>query len=181
MNVTTVRNAYARTGRGMSESKEAFYSSLVQELRSLLHGEEDRVANAANASALLYERLSDVNWVGFYFLQDRDLLVGPFQGKPACVRIEPGKGVCGAAVQRRQVMVVPDVHAFPGHIACDTASRSEIVVPIADSHGNIVGVLDIDSPSLRRFDDVDAAGLCRVVEVFQEQTKLASSEFRRPT
>ena len=132
----------------MSEEKQSFYEPLIKELRALLRGERDPIANAANTSALLFQRLPDVNWVGFYFIQNDELVVGPFQGKPACVRIPSGKGVCGSAATRRQVVVVPDVHAFPGHIACDVASRSEVVVLLIHQ-GNLLGVLDIDSPLVK--------------------------------
>lgn len=151
--------------------KPADYARLVQELTALLAGESDLVANAANTSALLFEVLPDINWVGFYFLKDGELLVGPFQGKPACVRIAMGKGVCGAAAQRRETIVVADVHAFPGHIACDSASQSELVVPLIKD-GAVLGVLDVDSPRLARFDDMDRRGLEHIAEVFLSGTRL---------
>jgi GAF domain-containing protein len=133
-------------------------SDLLQQAEGLFAGERDPWANAANAAALLYERLPDLNWAGFYFLRGGQLVVGPFQGRVACVRIAPGAGVCGTAAARRATLVVPDVHAFPGHIACDAASNSEIVVPlIAD--GRLIGVLDLDSPSLNRFGPRDALQL----------------------
>ena len=126
--------------------------------------EPDPIANAANLSALLFNSLAQVNWAGFYFLRGETLVVGPFQGKPACVRIALGRGVCGAAAQRRATIVVPDVHAFPGHIACDSASRSEVVVPLIGER--LLGVLDIDSPEPGRFDDEDARGLERLAALF---------------
>jgi GAF domain-containing protein len=139
-------------------SGAAFYEALRGELRALIADERDVVANAANCAALLYHSLADVNWVGFYFLRDGELVVGPFQGKPACVRIALGRGVCGTAAARRETQLVVDVHAFEGHIACDPASRSEIVVPLV-RHGELLGVLDIDSPSRGRFTETDRAGI----------------------
>jgi L-methionine (R)-S-oxide reductase len=138
--------------------RPVFYEDLAASLESLLGGEPDALANLANASALLGQSLDRINWCGFYLLRDRELVVGPFQGRPACVRISLGKGVCGTAAARRETIVVPDVNAFPGHIACDSASRSEIVVPILEGD-RLRGVLDIDSPELSRFDDVDRVGL----------------------
>ncbi|MDE2516786.1 MAG: GAF domain-containing protein [Rhodospirillales bacterium] len=138
--------------------KPGFYRDLSALLDGLLAGERDGIANAANTAALLFQMMADINWAGFYFLRAGTLVVGPFQGKPACVRIAPGKGVCGAAVMRRESVLVADVHAFPGHIACDAASRSEIVVPLLRD-GAVVGVLDIDSPLPARFDAADQAGL----------------------
>ena len=134
------------------------YARLRDELASLLAGERDLIANAANTAALIFAALPDVNWAGFYFLKDGKLVVGPFQGKPACVRIALGRGVCGTAAAQRRTLLVPDVHRFPGHIACDTASRSEIVVPLIAAEG-LLGVLDIDSPLPGRFDEADARGL----------------------
>jgi GAF domain-containing protein len=147
--------------------KPALYAELETNLRALLEGETNLVASAANMSSLLYWSLPDLNWVGFYLLDaaSGDLLVGPFQGKPACVRIPLDKGVCGAAASRRTTIVVADVHAFPGHIACDSASNSEVVVPILVD-GALLGVLDLDSPTRNRFDAMDARGLERLVEVF---------------
>jgi GAF domain-containing protein len=124
--------------------------ALIDELEALLSGERDPVALAANAAALVFARVPDLNWAGFYFLQGDTLVVGPFQGLPACTRIPLGRGVCGTAAARRETIVVPDVHAFDGHIACDSASQSEIVVPLI-IHGKLAGVLDIDSPRLNRF------------------------------
>ncbi len=137
--------------------KRDLYRQLSDQLAALLHGERDPVANAANTSSLLYHALPDVSWAGFYFLKGGELILGPFQGKPACVRIALGRGVCGTAAQRRETVVVPDVNAFPGHIACDAASQSEIVVPILHA-GGLIGVLDIDSPVKGRFDEEDRKG-----------------------
>jgi len=147
------------------KDKAADYANLADELTGLLAGETDLVANAANTAALLFDALPDINWAGFYFLKQGELVVGPFQGKPACVRIGLGKGVCGTAAQQRRTLVVPDVDSFPGHIACDTASRSEIVIPLL-ANDLLWGVLDIDSATLARFDEVDRAGLERVAAIF---------------
>jgi GAF domain-containing protein len=144
--------------------KPALYRDLAASLASLLEGETDGLANLANSSGLLAQALPRINWCGFYLLRGEELVLGPFQGKPACVRIALGKGVCGTAAARRETLVVPDVLAFPGHIACDAASRSEIVVPIL-SNGQLVGVLDVDSPEKSRFDDEDRAGLEEFVRV----------------
>jgi GAF domain-containing protein len=147
-------------------SKPEFYRDLCEQLTALLEGEPDRIANAANTAALLFDAMPDVNWAGFYFLQgDRELVLGPFQGKPACVRIAVGKGVCGTAVARAQSVLVVDVHEFPGHIACDAASRSELVVPLS-SNGIIRGVLDIDSPLPGRFDADDKTGVERIAAIY---------------
>lgn len=140
------------------------YRDLETALGSLLEGEPDPLANLANASALLAQSLPRVNWCGFYLLRAGELVLGPFQGKPACVRIPLGRGVCGTAAARRETLVVPDVSRFPGHIACDAASRSEIVVPILQG-GTLRGVLDVDAPETDRFDDEDRAGLERFVQV----------------
>lgn len=147
--------------------KPTAYAELETSLRALLEGEHDPVANAANLAALLFWSLPQLNWAGFYLVEPRrgDLLLGPFQGKPACVRIPIGRGVCGTAAARRETVVVPDVHVFPGHIACDSASNSEIVVPIV-REGELLGVLDLDSPVPSRFDDADARGLEALVRVF---------------
>ena len=147
--------------------KATAYAQLEHTLRALLAGEPDPVACAANMSALLYWSLPQLNWVGFYLLEERsgDLLVGPFQGKPACVRIALGQGVCGTAAAQRATVVVPDVHEFPGHIACDSASNSEVVVPILDGD-RLLGVLDLDSPVTGRFDEADARGLEALVRVY---------------
>lgn len=146
-------------------NKDADYSSLAAELTGLLAGEPDFIANAANTSALLFDTLPDINWAGFYFLRQGELVVGPFQGKPACVRISLGKGVCGTAAANRKTIVVRDVHEFPGHIACDAASQSEIVVPLL-RNDVLLGVLDIDSPSVGRFDDADRRGIERLATIF---------------
>jgi GAF domain-containing protein len=138
--------------------KPGSYERLRRQLAALLAGESDLIANAANTSALLYTTLPGVNWVGFYLLRAGELVLGPFQGKPACVRIALGKGVCGTAASQRATVRVGDVHAFPGHIACDPASRAEIVIPLIKAE-RLVGVLDIDSPELGRFDEIDQRGL----------------------
>ena len=147
--------------------KAAAYAELARSLRALLEGEPDLVACAANMAALLYWSLPELNWAGFYLVEPRtgDLLLGPFQGKPACVRIPIGNGVCGTAAARRETLVVADVHAFEGHIACDSASNSEVVVPILDGE-RLIGVLDLDSPVPARFDADDARGLEVLVQVF---------------
>jgi L-methionine (R)-S-oxide reductase len=141
-----------------SAPRSVFYRDLAASLASLLEGESDALANLANASALLGQALDRINWCGFYLLRGEELVLGPFQGKPACVRIAMGKGVCGTAAARRATLLVPDVNAFPGHIACDADSLSEIVVPIVAA-GTLRGVLDIDSPEAGRFDAVDQEGL----------------------
>jgi L-methionine (R)-S-oxide reductase len=145
-------------------SKPAAYREINGQLAALLADEPSGLANTANMSALLFEALPGLNWVGFYFLQGRELVLGPFQGKVACVRIGLGRGVCGTAAERLKTLIVPDVHAFPGHIACDSASRSEIVVPLIQD-GRLLGVLDLDSPQLARFDEQDGAGLEAAVAV----------------
>ena len=150
----------------------AAYRDLQASAKALFAGERDALANAANMAALLFANLTDLNWAGFYFLRGDELVLGPFQGKVACVRITLGKGVCGAAAQRRQTIIVPDVHAFPGHIACDAASRSEIVVHLIEGD-RIWGVLDLDSPKLSRFGDADAAGLESCVVEFLRASDLA--------
>jgi L-methionine (R)-S-oxide reductase len=148
--------------------KPAFYTELEQQARALLAGESNQVANAANLSALLYHSMPQLNWAGFYFLVDGELVVGPFQGKPACVRIAIGRGVCGTAAATKQTQLVPDVHAFADHIACDAASQSEIVIPLITRAGELLGVLDLDSPVLARFDEEDRKGLEAVARVFIE-------------
>lgn len=145
---------------------EDFYPQLLQQARGLLAGESDPVANAANLSALVYHGLPRVNWAGFYLLQGDTLVLGPFQGLPACVRIAVGRGVCGTAVATASTQLVPDVHAFPGHIACDAASRSELVVPLFRD-GRVMGVLDIDSPEPGRFGERDQAGIEAVARLFE--------------
>ena len=154
-------------------SKAELYAGLLAQLRSLLESERDFIANAANFSSLLYHSLPDVNWAGFYLLKGGELVLGPFQGKPACVRIELGKGVCGTAAQQRQTVMVDNVHEFPGHIACDSASNSEVVVPIIKDE-ELYGVLDLDSPLFARFDDEDARGLNELVQVFVDSTLIKS-------
>jgi len=139
-------------------TKRALYDDLRLLAQGLFEGERDRIANAANLAAVMWQGLPDLNWAGFYFLRGDELVLGPFQGRPACVRIALGKGVCGAAAQSKRTLIVPDVHAFPGHIACDTASNSEIVVPLMQD-GLVVGVLDLDSPKFNRFDQEDREGL----------------------
>ena len=140
------------------------YESLAAELEALLAGEDDPVATAANAAAAIYHSLPALNWAGFYFLRGETLVLGPFQGRPACVRIALGRGVCGTAAAERRTILVPDVHAFPGHIACDSASRSELVVPLL-SGDRLLGVLDLDSPLPARFDAGDQAGCERLAAV----------------
>ena len=153
----------------LPNDKTAAYAELATGLRALLTGERDLIANAANLAALLYWSLPQLNWAGLYLVEPQhgDLLLGPFQGKPACVRIPIGRGVCGTAAARRETVIVPDVHAFPGHIACDSASNSEIVVPILRGD-QLIGVLDLDSPVPGRFDNEDAAGLERLIRIFVE-------------
>lgn len=146
-------------------SKRELYANLAAQLSSLLEGEHDLIANAANCAALLYHSLPDVNWAGFYLHKKGELVLGPFQGSPACVRIAVGKGVCGTAAELKQTVVVENVHEFPGHIACDSASNSEIVVPLLKDK-RLIGVLDVDSPSFARFDDEDAQGLNELAEIF---------------
>ena len=148
-----------------ADSKAALYAQLAKQAGALHHGEHDRIANAANLSALAYQALPDLNWVGFYLFDGTELVLGPFQGKPACVRIPLDRGVCGAAASQRQTQLVPDVHAFPGHIACDAASRSEIVVPLVHQ-GELIGVWDVDSPVPDRFDEDDRQGMEAVCAVF---------------
>jgi GAF domain-containing protein len=154
-------------------SKSALYRELQSQLSGVLAGEPDALANTANMSALLAQMLPDLNWAGFYFLRGRELVLGPFQGKVACVRIALGRGVCGTAAERRQTVVVPDVHEFPGHIACDAASRSEIVVPLVKD-GQLLGVLDLDSPLPGRFDGEDAVGLETAVKILLDATDFGS-------
>lgn len=158
------------TSQSLSGDKPQQYAQLAEQARALLHGERDCVANAANLSALVYHALPDLNWVGFYFFDGTELVVGPFQGQPACVRIPLDRGVCGAAARTRTTQRIDDVHAFPGHIACDAASRSELVVPLADGE-RLVGVFDIDSPQPARFDAEDQAGLEAVAAIFMESLR----------
>lgn len=149
----------------LSGDKPEQYAQLLQQARGLLHGEPDRIANAANLSSLVFHALPDLNWVGFYFYDGIELVVGPFQGRPACVRIALGKGVCGVAAQTGETQRVEDVEAFPGHIPCDAASRSELVVPLFRGE-QLIGVFDLDSPRPARFDAEDQAGLERIAALF---------------
>lgn len=150
----------------VSDDKATLYRELCSQLEGLLQGEADPIANAANTSALVFQQVPNLNWAGFYFLKTPDeLVLGPFQGKPACVRIAVGKGVCGAAVERGASVLVEDVYAFPGHIFCDGGSRSELVVPLVHE-GRILGVLDLDSPTTGRFDAEDQAGFERIAEIY---------------
>ena len=153
--------------------KSSLYKELNAQLAALFADERNGLANAANMCAVLYHGLPRLNWVGFYFLHGAQLVLGPFQGKVACVRIALGRGVCGTAAQRRETHVVPDVDAFPGHIACDAASRSEIVVPLL-KHGRVLGVLDLDSPELARFDVEDSDGLKTGCELLLEKSDLSA-------
>ncbi|MDK1374022.1 MULTISPECIES: GAF domain-containing protein [unclassified Sinorhizobium] len=154
------------------DDKGSFYRELASQLRGLLEGERDAIANAANLSALIFDLVPDLNWAGFYFLKsENELVLGPFQGKVACVRIAVGKGVCGTAVAEARAMLVPDVHEFPGHIACDAASRSELVVPLIKD-GRIFGVLDLDSPISGRFDAEDQAGFEALAAIYAEASDL---------
>ena len=145
-------------------SKRELYDQLASQLSSLLAGERNLIANAANFSALIFHSLPDLNWAGFYFAKDGELVLGPFQGQPACVRIKIGQGVCGAGAAKCETVIVMNVHEFPGHIACDSASNSEIVVPLKKGE-RLIGVLDLDSPLLSRFDEEDAVGLQRLVKI----------------
>ena len=148
--------------------KKGLYRLLTTQLQGLTDGVSDLTANLANVSALLNQALTDINWVGFYLMKDGCLILGPFQGKPACVEIQVGSGVCGTAVARDAVMLVENVHEFPGHIACDSASMSEIVIPI-HKDGEVIGVLDIDSPVIARFDEEDRTGLSGLVQTLELQ------------
>jgi len=167
MSYTSARYAF--------RDKAADYGLVGRELAALLAGERDLVANAANTAALLFDALPELNWAGFYFLKRDELVVGPFQGKPACVRIALGRGVCGTAAAQQRTLIVPDVHAFPGHIACDAASRSEIVVPLF-SGGTLRGVLDIDSPREGRFDEADALGLEALARLFESASDWSAAD-----
>ncbi|MBS4208743.1 GAF domain-containing protein [Bacillus sp. FJAT-50079] len=146
-----------------SEDRVKSYELVIQQLRALLDGETNQIANLSNASALLGQFLDRINWVGFYLIEEGELVLGPFQGLPACVRIPLGRGVCGTSAAQKETIVVPDVHAFPGHIACDAASQSEIVIPLTKD-GNVIGVLDIDSPEKDRFDEIDKEYLEKFTE-----------------
>jgi L-methionine (R)-S-oxide reductase len=152
-------------------AKTELYKDLALQLRSLLEEERDFIANAANFSSLLYHSLPDLNWAGFYLLKQGELVLGPFQGKPACVRIAVGAGVCGTAAKERLTVIVDNVHEFPGHIACDSASNSEIVVPILRDD-ELLGVLDLDSPLFGRFDEEDARELNALMEIFKQSTEI---------
>jgi len=156
----------------MSTDKTALYRLLNQQAQALIDGETDLIANMANLSALLFNQLPDLNWAGFYIMRSGELVLGPFQGQVACVRIAVGKGVCGTAVATGKVQLVKDVHEFPGHIACDAASNSEIVLPLRHN-GEIIAVLDIDSPSLARFDAEDQAGLEQLIALFEQHLAAA--------
>lgn len=153
------------TASSLTGNKTEQYAQLLQQAHALMAGERDRIANAANLSALVYSALSGLNWAGFYFFDGNELVVGPFQGLPACIRIPLDKGVCGAAARTRETQLVRDVHAFPGHIACDAASRSEIVIPLVKGDA-LVGVLDIDSPLEARFDEDDQRGLEAIAQAW---------------
>jgi L-methionine (R)-S-oxide reductase len=148
-----------------SATKSGLYSELVAQARALFDGERDAGANAANLAALVFNTLPDLNWAGFYWMKDGSLVLGPFQGKPACVRIAMGKGVCGTAARDRRTVIVPNVNEFPGHIACDAASASEVVVPVIRGD-RVLGVFDVDSPKLARFDAEDARGLEALVAIY---------------
>ncbi len=154
-------------------TKSQQYEAVVRRLRALLEGETDAIANAANTAALVYELVPDLNWAGFYFRRGDELVLGPFQGRVACVRIPFGRGVCGAAAARDESLVVHNVHQFSGHIACDAASNSECVVPLRNQ-GTVVGVLDLDSPHVGRFDDEDRQGLEAIAEVYVAASDLDS-------
>jgi L-methionine (R)-S-oxide reductase len=162
--VATNQSSTKRRPKKKKSAKSESYANLVAQLRSLLKDEYNFIANTANFSSLVYNALPDVNWAGFYLLQDHELVLGPFQGKPACVRIPLGKGVCGFAAKQCETVIVPNVSEFPGHIACDPESKSEIVIPLFDGE-RVLGVLDLDSASLARFDDQDAEGLNEMVTV----------------
>ena len=153
--------------------KAAHYRELAEQMRGLLSGERDRIANAANFSSLVFNSLPALNWAGFYFYDGNELVVGPFQGQPACVRIAIGKGVCGTAAATKQTQLVRDVHAFEGHIACDSASQSEIVVPLFDGD-KLIGVWDVDSPEIGRFDEDDRIGMERLAGIFVESIRAGS-------
>ena len=151
------------------EAKRAMYEDLRAQLGGLVHGEHDWIANTANASSLVFNTMPGLNWAGFYFMQGPDeLVLGPFQGRPACIRIRKGRGVCGSTVEKRATSVVEDVHAFPGHIACDAASRSELVVPIFGKDSEVIGVFDLDSPLPGRVDAVDAEGIESLVRILEQ-------------
>jgi GAF domain-containing protein len=156
----------AAYGTDTPEAKRAMYADLRSQLQGLLAGETDVIANTANFSSLVFNTMPGLNWAGFYFLKGDELVLGPFQGKPACIRIKKGRGVCGTTVEKGAAIVVADVHAFPGHIACDVNSRSELVVPVF-AHGAICGVFDLDSPLPNRFDEVDSEGIQSLVRLLE--------------
>lgn len=156
---------------GQATNKSEHYAELAEQVRGMLAGEPDLIANAANFAALVFHSLPDFNWAGFYLYDGTELVVGPFQGKPACIRIALGRGVCGTAAQTRQTQLVRDVNAFDGHIACDAASQSEIVVPLVKADGTLLGVWDVDSPSIGRFDEEDRAGMEALCAVFMESVR----------
>ncbi len=157
--------------KNSAHSKTELYKDLNLQLRSLLEAERDLTANAANASSLIYHTLPELNWAGFYFYRHSELILGPFQGKPACIRIKIGQGVCGTAAEKRETLIVNNVHEFPGHIACDSASNSEIVVPLI-KHRHLIGVLDVDSPAVSRFDEEDRQGLEVFAKIFLDLTRV---------
>ena len=170
-NIMTFTLSDTAYGTDTPAAKQAMYDDLRPQLQGLLHGETDLVANAANFSSLVYHTMPGLNWAGFYFMQGPDeLVLGPFQGKPACIRIKKGRGVCGTTVVEGKAIVVPDVHAFPGHIACDANSRSELVVPVF-AGGKIIGVFDLDSPLPARFDVLDADGLGQALAALVAATR----------
>ena len=150
----------------MAKNKQQHYSQLAQQVEAIVAGEQDLIANMANISAILYWALDNINWVGFYLVKEGQLVLGPFHGQPACIRIPIGKGVCGTAVSENMIQLIDDVHQFSGHIACDAASNSEIVLPIRQNN-QIIAVLDIDSPNIARFDLDDKSGLSQIIEIFQ--------------
>jgi L-methionine (R)-S-oxide reductase len=153
------------------KSKKELYEYLSTQVENLLAEERDRIANCANFCSLLFYTLPDINWMGFYFLRDKQLLVGPFQGKPACVRIAMGQGVCGMVAAKRETLIVPNVHEFSGHIACDTASNSEMVLPVVEDQ-RLIAVLDIDSPVYNRFDTQDQKGMERLLTLLMSRTDM---------
>jgi GAF domain-containing protein len=166
MNINISSDNNRRTDSIYPEDKKECYKLIHSQLKSLLENETHVIPNLGNTSALLNIALHDINWVGFYLINNGELLLGPFQGKPACIHISIGRGVCGTAVSQGKTQVIPDVHVFPGHIACDSESNSEIVIPIFVDNA-VIGVLDIDSPILNRFDDIDREGLEEVVEILE--------------
>jgi L-methionine (R)-S-oxide reductase len=157
----------------MVENKPQHYAQLVQQVEAIVAGEQDLIANMANISSILYWALEKVNWVGFYFIKEGQLVLGPFHGQPACIRIPIGKGVCGTAVSENNIQLIDDVHQFSGHIACDAASNSEIVLPIRQNN-KVIAVLDIDSPDISRFDLDDKSGLSQIIEILQATLSVAT-------